>query len=323
MLLMGDVMLGRMVNRRLASELPGYAWGDTLPLLAAADARLCNLECVLADHGHPWTATPKTFHFRSDARNIAVLQTAAIDCVSVANNHTLDYGREALLEMLGLLDAAGIAHAGAGRDAAECARPAIVVSAQQRIGVVAFTDDLPEWEATAQQAGTCYVPIDLDDPRAARLLERVRASKAGVDLLIVSAHWGPNWGYRPPNEHPPFTRALIDAGADVVFGHSGHVCRGIEWYRGKPILYCTGNFIDDYAVDEAEPNDRSFLFGLEVDGGRVRELLLYPTLIEDCQARRAPRAAAEASIGVMQELCAELRTTAVWQDRAQVLVIEP
>jgi poly-gamma-glutamate synthesis protein (capsule biosynthesis protein) len=112
-LIVGDVMLGRLVNQALASNPPGYPWGDTLPLFACADLRICNLECVLSDRGRPWSATNKVFHFRSDAKNVAVLDAAKIDVVSIANNHALDYEYEALTEMLEVLNRGGISHAGA------------------------------------------------------------------------------------------------------------------------------------------------------------------------------------------------------------------
>jgi poly-gamma-glutamate capsule biosynthesis protein CapA/YwtB (metallophosphatase superfamily) len=91
----------------------------------------------------------------------------------------------------------------------------------RRIGVIGLTDNEPGWEAEAWKPGIFYVPIDLHDTRAARLLELMRQSKE--DVLIVSVHWGPNLGHQPPATHPPFARALIEAGADIIVGHSGHV----------------------------------------------------------------------------------------------------
>ena len=90
-LLVGDVMLGRLVNEVLKHEPPGYPWGDTSAIFKKADLRICNLECVISDKGQPWTITPKIFHFRTDYKNIAVLKKAQINMVSLANNHVLDY----------------------------------------------------------------------------------------------------------------------------------------------------------------------------------------------------------------------------------------
>lgn len=96
-----------------------------------------------------------------------------------------------------------------------------------------------------------------------RLLDTIRAYNRVADYLIVSAHWGSNLGYVPPKEHVAFAHALVDAGADLVFGHSSHVFRGIEVYKDRPILYGAGNFVDDYAVDTIERNDQSFIYLLE------------------------------------------------------------
>jgi poly-gamma-glutamate synthesis protein (capsule biosynthesis protein) len=321
LLLVGDVMLGRLVNEGLRHRPPASPWGDTLAIFRRADWRMCNLECVLADGGTPWSLTPKVFHFRSDAKNLAVLQAAGIDALSLANNHTLDFGYGALAEMLATLDRAGLAHAGAGPDLAGAARPAISETPAGRIAVIAFTDNEPAWEATAERAGVFYVPVDLKDARAAELIRRVGRTRADADFLIVSAHWGPNWGYRPPAEHVPFAHALIDAGADLVHGHSGHVVRGVEVYRGRPILYCTGDFVDDYAVDAIERNDQSFVFVVETDLRSVLGLRLYPTVIRDFQARLAGGREQTAIAGLMSRLCADLGTPARWDDPARCLRI--
>ena len=313
LLFVGDVMLGRVVNQVLRSEPPAYPWGDTLPIFRQADFRVCNLECVISDAGVPWSVTPKVFHFRSDARNVAALQIAGINAVSLANNHTLDYEYEGMYEMLKTLDGAGIRHAGAGASLPASSAPAFSEVGGQRIGLIAFTDNEPVWEAGENRPGLFYVPIDLEDGRARRLLEEVDKAKGVVELLILSAHWGPNWGYRPPAEHLPFARALIDAGADIIFGHSGHVFRGVELYKGKPIIYCAGDFIDDYAVDEIERNDQSFIFVVEARGGEIRGLRLHPTVITDYQARLARGIEAEEIASRMTRLCRELGTRALWR----------
>ena len=108
----GDCMLGRLVNDTLEHEPPEYPWGDTLPILLGADGRICNLECVISDRGEPWSVYPKAFHFRSAAKNVAVLGAARMNAVSLANNHALDYGYDALEEMLEILSRSGIAWSG-------------------------------------------------------------------------------------------------------------------------------------------------------------------------------------------------------------------
>ncbi|MGE5334511.1 MAG: CapA family protein, partial [Nitrososphaerota archaeon] len=306
------VMLGRIVNETLRGAPAVYPWGDTLPIFQSADLRCCNLECALSDRGWPWAMTTKAFHFRSDARNSAVLQVAHIDLVSLANNHALDYGSDALEDTLALLDAAATGHAGAGRTFEEAAQLAAIETFAGKIGLLAFTDNEWAWEARADKPGVFFVPVDLRDSRAAHLFERVRQCRTMVDFLIVSAHWGSNWGRIPPPEHVQFGHALIDAGADMVFGHSSHVCRGVEIYQRRPILYGAGDFIDDYAVDPEERNDESCIFVLETQQHRPSRLQIYPTVIEDCHARLAPSPWAEIIARKMQRLCADLGATATW-----------
>jgi poly-gamma-glutamate synthesis protein (capsule biosynthesis protein) len=323
LLLVGDVMLGRLMNEVLVREPPEYPWGDTLPILRTADMRVCNLECALADAGQPWSPATKVFHFRSDVKNVAVLRAAGMDAVSLANNHTLDFGYDALGETLRALDADGIARAGAGHDVFEASRPAIVEAHGVRIGILAFTDNEPEWAATAERAGVYHVPVELGDARARALLAAVRAAKAAVDILIVSAHWGPNWGYHPPQAHISFAHALVEAGADVIFGHSGHVLRGVELYRRRPIIYCAGDFVDDYAVDKVERNDVSCIFVVELEEGETQRVRLYPTVIQEFQARVAPPNEAQVISDLMRRLCAERGTPTEWSEAESCLVVRP
>jgi poly-gamma-glutamate capsule biosynthesis protein CapA/YwtB (metallophosphatase superfamily) len=322
-ILVGDVMLGRLVNDVLQHEPPAYPWGDTLPLFQKADFRLCNLEGVLADQGTPWSATPKVFHFRSDAKNVQVLHAAQINAVSLANNHVLDFQEAALFEMLRLLDKEGILRVGAGHTMAEASQPALAELDGQKIGLIAFTDNEPSWEATEQRPGVCYVPMDVQDQRAKRLFERVSHLRQQVDVLIVCAHWGPNWGSLPPPEHPPFAHALIEAGADLVFGHSGHVFRGIECYQGRAILYCLGDCIDDYLVDPHEQNDQGCLVLLETNGNRLISLRLYPITIQDCQARLAQGNEARAIATKLQRLSARFKTVLIWDEAGGYLAWSP
>ena len=320
--MVGDVMLGRLVNEVLKEKTADYPWGDTLPLLRGADIRMCNLECAISDRGEAWSATPKPFHFRSDAKNVEVLRAANMNAVSLANNHALDYGYDALIDTLELLDGAAIHHAGAGRTLSEAEQPAIMKTGRGKVGIIAFTDNEPAWESTSAKPGVFYVPIEPRDRRAVHLLELITQTKNAVDLLIVSAHWGPNRGYEPPPEHVPFAHAMVDAGADVVFGHSGHVIRGIEIYRRRPILYCVGDFIDDYAVDFIERNDQSCVFALEGSSRGIGSVRAYPTKIQQCQAGLARGPEMVAVAHKMQSLCVGFDTSSRWKEAQGYLEVE-
>jgi poly-gamma-glutamate synthesis protein (capsule biosynthesis protein) len=318
---LGDVMLGRLVNERLRLAPPAFPWGDTLPVLAQADIRFANLECVLADGGTPQPG--KVFHFRSDARNVAVLAAAGIDAVSLANNHVLDYGADAFRETLAALDRSGILHAGAGPDRDAARRPTIRRLGHTAVGLIAFTDNQPDWEAGPRRAGVYYVPVDerqQGDASVRNLLALVRRTKARADFLVVSAHWGGNWGADVPSAHRDLGRALVDAGADVVFGHSAHIFRGVELYRGRPLIYSAGDFIDDYAVDPKERNDETFIFLVETAAGVPSRVRLFPTVIAGFQARLA-RKSSRRIAGRMQRLSARLGTPSRWDEDAGALEI--
>lgn len=304
----GDVMLGRLVNDAL-KELPeAYPWGNTLPIFRNVDLRICNLECVISDIGRPWSKTEKVFHFRTDEKNIDTLKAAQIDIVTIANNHVLDFEYDALSRMLEVLDKHKIARTGSGRNLAEAMQPAICQVQGQRVGVLAFTDNESDWEAGEQMPGIVYVPVKVNDKKAQAFFKHVEDVRKKVDFLVISAHWGPNWGYEPPRSHVPFAHALVDAGADLIFGHSAHIFRGIEIYKKCPIIYSAGDFIDDYAVDEIERNDESFIFVVEKEPGQDCKLALYPTCIDRFQAVMAPTLRREAIMAKMKSLCSTFGT---------------
>ncbi len=345
-LFVGDVMLGRLVNEVLKQKPPEYPWGDTLSIFRNADIRICNLECVISDKGAPWSSSPKVFHFRTDAKNIETLKKAQINVVSLANNHALDFEYEAMFEMFKILDAAGINYTGAGGNIKEAYRSAILEVGGVKVGFISFTDNEPSWGASSRSPGIFFVPINTKDRRAKKLLDLVSKTKKETDLLIVSAHWGPNWGYRPNAHHIPFAHALVDSGADIIFGHSGHVFQGVEIYkhplpsrskggvalargslpsadaeRKGIIIYSAGDFIDDYAVDEIERNDQSFIFLVEARDRKMISLQLYPTVIREFQARSAKRGEAKEFVEKMQDLCSEFATTSKWYGKELYLEI--
>lgn len=319
-LLVGDIMLGRLVNEVLKDNAPAYPWGDTLSIFKSADFRIGNLECCLTDATKPWLKTPKVFHFRSDSKNVNSLLSASIDIVSIANNHILDFNVRGLKDTLITLEQAGIKSAGAGLDIAEAKKPVLLKIDGLCIGFIAFTDNEPDWEASENKPGIFYVPIDLEDKRAKELLRVIEAAKRRVNLLIVSAHWGGNWGYEPPSEHTIFAQAMIDAGADVIYGHSAHVLRGVKIYKNRPILYSTGDFVDDYAVDDVERNDESLIFLLEIDNGRLNKLSLYPTVIDNFRAKMAG-ARSRTIASKMSAMSQKFDTEALWVDRRSCLEI--
>jgi poly-gamma-glutamate synthesis protein (capsule biosynthesis protein) len=317
--LTGDVMLGRGVNETLRAARPEEPWGDLLGLLDSADLRIINLECAITEHKQPWSRTSKVFHFRADPPAVEVLEAARVDACSLANNHTLDFEEEGLLDTLAHLEAAGIRYAGAGRDGEEAARPALL---EGRVALVAFTDNEPPFAAGPGKPGTNYLPVSVEPEVLRRVGEAIGAAReAGARTVVFSNHWGPNMVERPREAFRRFARAVVDLGADVYYGHSAHVFQGVEIYRGKPILYDAGDFIDDYAVDPRLRNDRSFLFRVTVEDGTLERLELFPVILPYARVELARGTEREAILDRMVSLSAEMGTAF---DRSEDrLVLEP
>ncbi len=279
--LAGDVMLGRGIDQilphpsdpriyedymasaegyvRLAERLNGpiqravgfdYVWGDLLTEEAyrRCDLRIINLETAITTATKP---EPKGINYRMHPKNAGVLTAASIDVCTLANNHLIDWGREGLVETLETLEAAGIASAGAGRSARQAAAPAkLEIAGGGRVLALAFgcpTSGIPRnWAAADEVAGINILPRTLD-ATVAIVRQQIEAIRGPGDVLLVSIHWGGNWGFEVPAEQRRLAHALIDAaGVDIVFGHSSHHAKSIEIHGGKLILYGCGDFINDY-----------------------------------------------------------------------------
>lgn len=241
---------------------PAYIWGDALEALdrLRPDVRIINLETSITASEE---AEPKGINYRMHPANVACLSAARIDCCVLANNHVLDWGRPGLEETLHVLRDAGMRTAGAGADHAEAHRPAVMDAAGGRVLLFAVGGPdcgiPPEWAAGEGRSGVAFLS-DYSVRTAEALAARIRAGKQPGDIVILSIHWGPNWGYGIPPEYQAFARHLIDAGAaDLIYGHSSHHAKGIELYRNKLIFYGCGDFLNDYEGIEGYENFRGDL----------------------------------------------------------------
>lgn len=302
----GDVMLGRLVDREIENRTPDSFWGTALPVLRSADAVIANLECAISARGSPWNRPPKVFHFRARPAAINVLRAANIRAVSLANNHSLDYGEDALLDTLRCLDDSGIAHAGAGRCLKEAMAPAVIDAAGLRVGIVGVTDNEPPFAARDDRPGAYYSEVGA--PALLPALQEIVAGLRddGAGLTVLSIHWGPNMVEVPPNRFRRFAHAAIESGVDLLHGHSAHLFQAVEAHRSGLVLYDTGDFLDDYAVDPELRNDWSFIFLLDVDARGPHRLRLVPVRLSFAQVDLATGAEAEAIKSVMRRRCAAI-----------------
>jgi poly-gamma-glutamate synthesis protein (capsule biosynthesis protein) len=219
----------------------------------------------------------------------------------VANNHILDYGHSGLVETLATLRQVGVRSAGAGRNLAEAEAPAVIpVPGGGRVIVLGLgveTSGIATgWAAKEDRPGVDLLN-DLSERTVDRIAARIRAVKRGGDVLVASIHWGSNWGFAVPEEHVRFAHALVQAGVDIVHGHSSHHVRPIEVFEGKLILYGCGDFLDDYegiAGHEEFRDDLTVLYAPTVDPatGRLADLRMLPMQISNFRLNRASRDAA-------------------------------
>ena len=308
---LGDVMLGGDISLKLRNQPPERFWGNTLPILRRADAVIANLEGPITTHGERWQGSWKMFHFKADPAAVDILRAGNVRFVNLANNHILDYGERGLLDTLQALGGAGIAHAGAGRTLAEASAPRLLDINGLKVGFLSATDNMLDFAATAEKAGTNYVVFRRDSPALDWIGRSVSELKdAGAALIVLSVHWGHNLGTAPSRDFRQFAHAAIERGVDVMHGHSAHVVQGIERYRHGVILYDSGNFIDDYWAIPFRHTRWSFVFALTVENGRPSRLRLVPVLTRP-EPTLATGATFQAITRRMKSLCDALGTATV------------
>lgn len=321
----GDVMLGRGVDQLLPR--PGYPelrepcvrdarryvelaeqtngpiprpydftrpWGEVLDILdeLAPDIRLVNLETAITADGD--FAPGKGVHYRMHPANLPALAAFRPDACALSNNHCLDFGLRGLADTLDALAGADIRAAGAGANRAAAQLPAVVPVPGGRRVLIASVSTLSSgvpanWAAENGRPGVWLIghpSAHQADEVAARFATLFRRG----DLTIVSVHWGPNWGYGTGLSERQFAHRLIDAGIDIVHGHSAHHPRPLEIYRGKPILYGCGDVLDDYegiGGHESYRPELRLLYLVTLDPGGPATLRMLPLRIRHIRLERA------------------------------------
>ena len=286
MLIVGDVLVSR--------PDPSTALRHVRDFLRSGDIVLGNLEATIADTtGTPWPKSDKTANWttgdarkfktetlkkiqrdpilvKMKGRDVSILTDCAFSAVSVANNHSMDFGYEPLRETMERLAAAGIGHAGGGSDFASAHKPAIVEQGGCRVALLAYTSlSMPGWAAGPESPGVAVMHAYTAYQPPVRVLEvpgtpatirtwaypedkeilaaDIEAARKVADIVVASFHWGVSGKTMTVCDYQiEYGHHAIDAGADLVFGHHPHQIHGIEVYRGRPIFYSLGNFCVDY-----------------------------------------------------------------------------
>jgi poly-gamma-glutamate synthesis protein (capsule biosynthesis protein) len=290
------------------------------------DARIINLKTAVTRSND---RARKGINYRVSPENAECLAAARIDCCVLANNHVLDWGRAGLLETLTTLQKLNVKATGAGRNDHEARAPAVLGLAKARLLIFSFgstSSGIPrEWAATPDAPGVNLLP-DLSEASASEIADQVNSRRRPGDLVIVSIHWGSNWGYHIPDQHAILARALIDkAGVSIVHGHSSHHPRAIEIYRDRLILYGCGDFLNDYEGIpgyERYRDDLALMYFTDLDpaSGSLHALKLVPLQIKNFRLSIPPWRDIEWIQQILDRECQKFGTRVVFDAERQLVV---
>lgn len=312
----GDIMLDGTARTVMTEQGYDYPFAKMLPYFSGAQIVFGNVEGPLTDRGTP--EQEKTYVFRSPPAMVsAALRTAGFNVVSLANNHTLDYGTDGLTQTIETLNSAGILHTGAGADLMAARRPALLQANDQRVAILAYSMTLPEsFFAGANKAGTAFGHEE-------HVRADVMAAREQADIVLVSFHWGQEGKTALRDYQTRLGHAAIDAGAAAVIGHHPHILQGIEQYRGGVILYSLGNFtFGSYSMNSA----RAAVAQLHFRNARLQTVRLFPINVNNFEVQFQPQpltgAAADAVIDELRTLSAALNTRVHNDDGTGVVTLE-
>jgi poly-gamma-glutamate capsule biosynthesis protein CapA/YwtB (metallophosphatase superfamily) len=265
----GDLMLARSVGQRLLATDDAFPFTHTADYLRGFDLTVGNLECVVSTLGAP---QPKQYTFEAPTRSFERLVAAGFDIVSLANNHSGDYGKAAFTDMLGKLPGYGLTPLGGGLNRAAAHAPVIRKVRATTLGFLASCEIQPQdFAATDTSPGHAWL-------EAASMRADIQAARPQVDFLIVFQHWGIEYETVESSHQQALARMAIDAGADLVVGAHPHVVQPHELYQGKPIIYSLGNFVFDLMWGVAAVGD---VLALTVQGSRLQDWKLRAARIGD------------------------------------------
>jgi len=273
----GDVMMTSYFKNYIDSKGVNYMWEDVSELINSADYSIFNLETSVSLRGSD--TKPKGYGFRSDPSTLEGLKNAGIDMVSLANNHVMDYGRDALSDTLENVKKYGIEYIGAGENKDEASK----INYQEINGIkVAFisASEILGYEtnkATNERSGVFYLNRDdLSD-----INKKITEAKENENYVVLVLHWDREYENSPKEETVKMAHSLIDSGADIIIGHHPHVLQGIEYYKNGIIYYSTGNF--NFLIRN-ENASQSALFELNLDKEKIISSKVYPIKINACKA---------------------------------------
>jgi len=312
----GDIMLSGQAAPVIERRGVDYPFDDTRHILQAADIAIGNLEMSIATVGEP--VVDKQYTFRGHPRLAKGIANAGFDVLTLANNHTGDYGNDALLETLKILHANHIKYCGAGPDLATARKPAIVEVKGKRVAVLGYVNAYPfEFFADESQPGTVRGKPEY-------FVDDIRKAKRNADFVIATFHWSGELVTEPREYQELFAHLAIDAGADLVFGHHPHILQGIEVYNGRLIAYSLGNF----AFASYSKNARtSAILRVTFEDDGIKRAEIIPLNVFNEEVAFQPRVlndeAAESVINEVRTLSEKWHTKLTMEGNLGVIQIKP
>ena len=268
----GDVMFGRTVNDHMLATAPDdpYPFTYTAEFLRGFDLTIGNLECVISQLGQP---VPKSYNFRGDARAYDRLQNAGFDLVSVANNHSGDYGKEAFVDEFLTLPSRSLTPIGGGLNQQQAHMPVFRTVRDTTIAFLAYDEIDPySFAATDTTPGHAWLTAEA-------LQQDIAVARASADVVIPFVHWGVEYYTGLTAHQRQLAQVALDAGADLVVGAHPHVIEPYETYKGKLIVYSLGNFVFDNMLEEVVR--RGNILTLTIQKNQLLDWKLVTTRIGD------------------------------------------
>lgn len=258
----GDILLDGFVGDQIAKYGVNFPFVKVAPTLQKADIAFANLETPVSIRGK---AAEKTFAFRSKPATLGGLTYAGIDGVSLANNHILDYGKDAMLDTLIHLDRNKIGHTGAGKDEDEAFKPYTKTVKGKKIAILGVSRVLsnPSWYAGKNKPGAASAYTSQP------MLSAIQKMSKENDYTIVYIHWNEEFKDFPEKYARTLAKQMIDSGADLILGAHSHCLMGIEYYKHKPIYYSLGNFVFNRSTRGGEKTLNSMLLNVEIKDSKI------------------------------------------------------
>jgi poly-gamma-glutamate synthesis protein (capsule biosynthesis protein) len=249
---LGDIMLSRHVNTQMERLGFGYPWEKVKTQIADADITFANLEVPISDR---YDAPAEGMSFVAPTKNLEYLKSAGIDIVSVANNHTANFGTQAFLDNIKNLKAAGIGICGGGLTEAEARKATTIKVNDLNFNFLCQSAVVGSLYADGGNPGVPYLGIEpwyrQNRDSLSDLVADIEAARLSEGVTIDSPHWGVEYKHSPNDDQQTVARLMIDSGVDLVIGTHPHVVQSLEFYKNKYISYSLGNFIFDQEWSEA------------------------------------------------------------------------